>query len=97
MSRQQQAARRNKQAGNVAADAEDDIAAHAGTPADAEGLQSFASETVLAKLSAEWPGSRLADVWNSFAGVAPFTELKPVKKFTRRKAAVARIWARSNV
>jgi hypothetical protein len=33
------------------------------------------------------------DTWNSFAGVAPFDELKPVKKFTDRKTAVARIWA----
>ena len=32
------------------------------------------------------------DTWNSFAGVAPFDELKPVKKFTNRKAAVGRIW-----
>jgi hypothetical protein len=34
----------------------------------------------LAQLTGEWPASRLVDVWNSFAGVAPFTELKPVKK-----------------
>ena len=47
----------------------------------------------LAKLAAEWPGSRLAEIWKSFAGVAPFTELNPVKKFTDRKSAVARIWA----
>jgi hypothetical protein len=33
------------------------------------------------------------DTWNSFAGAAPFDELKPVKKFTSRKYAVARIWA----
>jgi hypothetical protein len=32
------------------------------------------------------------DTWNSFAGVAPFDDLKPVKKFTSRKSAVARIW-----
>jgi hypothetical protein len=32
------------------------------------------------------------DTRNSFAGVAPFDDLKPVKKFTDRKAAVARIW-----
>ncbi len=36
--------------------------------------------------------SRLIDTWNSFAGVAPFDDLKPVKKFTDRKAAVSRIW-----
>ena len=31
-------------------------------------------------------------MWNSFAGVAPFDDLKPVKKFTSRPIAVARIW-----
>jgi len=45
------------------------------------------------QLANEWPGARLAEIWNSFAGVAPFSELKPVKKFTDRKSAVARIWA----
>jgi hypothetical protein len=29
---------------------------------------------------------------NSFAGVVPFDDLKPVKKFTSRKAAIGRIW-----
>ena len=74
-------------------DSENNIAAHASVPTNLENAQSFASEKELAKLAAEWPGSRLVEVWNSFAGVAPFTELKPVKKFTDRKAAVARIWA----
>jgi hypothetical protein len=37
--------------------------------------------------------SRLLDVWNSFAGVAPFDDLKPVKKFQTREIAVNRIWA----
>jgi len=74
-------------------DSENNIAAHAEIPAGSENMQSFATERELAKLSAEWPGSRLVEVWNSFAGVAPFTGLKPVKKFTNRKAAVSRIWA----
>ena len=74
-------------------DSENNIAAHAGIPAGADNLQSFATEKELAKLTAEWPGTRLVDIWNSFAGVAPFDDLKPVKKFTNRKAAVARIWA----
>src|ERR1035437_7867519 len=38
------------------------------------------------------PRNRPVEIWNSFAGVAPFTALKPVKKFTDRKVAVARIW-----
>jgi hypothetical protein len=74
-------------------DAENNIAAHTAVPDNLENLQAFATEKELAKLAAEWPASRLVAIWNSFAGVAPFTELKPVKKFTDRKAAVARIWA----
>jgi hypothetical protein len=52
----------------------------------------FSSEKELTKLSAAWPIARFAEVWNSFAGVVPFGDLKPVKKFTDRKSAVARIW-----
>jgi hypothetical protein len=73
-------------------DSENNIAAHAAVPANLDNMQAFATEKELSKLSAEWPGSRLVDVWNSFAAVAPFTELKPVRKFTNRKAAVSRIW-----
>jgi Protein of unknown function (DUF3489) len=73
-------------------DTENNIAANEQVPAG-DNLQSFASEKELAKLSAEWPASRLAEIWNSFAGVAPFGELKPVKKFADRRGAVARIWA----
>ena len=57
-----------------------------------DGVLTFTSERELAKATAEWPLSRFAETWNSFAGVAPFADLKPVKKFTSRKAAVARIW-----
>ena len=73
-------------------DAENNITALAGLPAGADQSQSFSNAKELAKLTAEWPASRLVDTWNSFAGVAPFDDLKPVKKFTSRKAAVARIW-----
>lgn len=52
----------------------------------------FASEKDLAKLSAAWSIGRYVEVWNAFAGVVPFAELKPVKKFTDRKTATARIW-----
>ncbi len=52
----------------------------------------FGSPQELAKLVGSWPRTSPVEVWNSFAGVAPFTTLKPVKKFTDRKAAVARIW-----
>jgi hypothetical protein len=52
----------------------------------------FATEKELAKLTSQWPIGRFVDVWNAFAGVVPFDALKPVKKFTDRKAAVGRIW-----
>jgi hypothetical protein len=52
----------------------------------------FASEKELTKLTALWPISRHAELWNNFAGVVPFADLKPVKKFANRTAAVARIW-----
>jgi hypothetical protein len=52
----------------------------------------FSSEKELTKLSAAWPIARFAEVWNGFAGVVPFGDLKPIKKFTDRKTAIARIW-----
>src|ERR1035437_5944180 len=52
----------------------------------------FGSPQELAKLVGSWPRTRPVEIWNSFAGVAPFTALKPVKRFTDRKAAVTRIW-----
>ena len=52
----------------------------------------FASEKELAKLTSQWPIGRFVDVWNTFAGVVPFDSLKPVKQFTDRKTAGARIW-----
>jgi hypothetical protein len=58
-----------------------------------EGQEQFASEKELAKLAANWPTDRLVQIWNGFSGVAGFGgALKPVKKFTDRKSAVARIW-----
>jgi hypothetical protein len=52
----------------------------------------FGTAQELAKLAASWPARRPVEIWNSFAGVAPFTSLEPVKKFPNRKAAVADIW-----
>jgi hypothetical protein len=72
-------------------DSENNITACAEVPA-ADNLESFSTAKELAKLIAGWPISRLVETWNSFAGVAPFDDLKPVKKFTDRKVAVARIW-----
>jgi hypothetical protein len=74
-------------------DTHNNVAAHAAAPASTDNLQSFTSEKELAKLAADWPAARLVEFWNSFAGVTPFDDLKPVKKFTSRQAAVARIWS----
>ena len=52
----------------------------------------FSTEKELAKLTSQWPIGRFVETWNSFAGVPPFGDLKPVKKFTDRKTAVGRIW-----
>lgn len=56
------------------------------------GGRAFASEKELGQLAKEWPASRLVETWNSFAGTAGFDDLRPVRKFTDRKTAVARIW-----
>jgi len=56
------------------------------------GALAFTSQKDLANLAADWPINRLVEIWNSFAGVAPFDGLKPVKKFTDRSTAVTRIW-----
>jgi hypothetical protein len=47
----------------------------------------FRSAKELAKLAANWPGSRLLEIWNGLPGVSP------VRKFTSRQTAVNRIWA----
>ena len=54
--------------------------------------QSFTSHKEFAKLGSDWPLTRLVETWNRFAGVVPWDDLKPVKKFTSRDTAVRRIW-----
>jgi hypothetical protein len=75
-------------ANNIAVFASQDEA----TAAKINSAEYFGTARELNKLAGSWPANRLTEVWNSFAGVAPFGNLKPVKKFTDRKAAVARIW-----
>jgi hypothetical protein len=74
---------------NIAAFASQDEA----TAAPINNAEYFGSARELNKLAGSWPTNRLVEVWNSFAGVAPFDNLKPVKKFKDRKTAVTRIWA----
>ena len=46
----------------------------------------FQNEPELRKITADWPLTRLVEVWNKLPGV------KPVQKFTDRKTACGRIW-----
>jgi len=68
-------------------DNENNITAYRPGDAIPEGdAEHFASEKELGELAAQWPASRLVEVWNGIPGD------KPVKKFTSRKTAVTRIW-----
>ena len=71
-------------------DENDNIAAYKSTDearqSEAAGVFQFDSQAALAKVSADWPLSRFIEIWNSIPGQSP------VKKFTDRKSAVARIW-----
>jgi len=40
----------------------------------------------------KWSREKLEEIWNSFAGVVPFQELRRVKKFRNRPFAIQRIW-----
>jgi hypothetical protein len=53
---------------------------------NAKEMQVFGSEKEMVELASRLPMSRLVDMWNSIPGVTP------VKKFTDRKKAGARIW-----
>ena len=76
-----------------AIDAENTITTFPAAAQIPEGQEHFGTEKELAAASASWPADRLVQIWNSFAGVAGFgADLKPVKKFTDRKSAIARIW-----
>jgi hypothetical protein len=86
------AARRNRNMRLFAIDADHAITAFPAVENVPEGQEHFASEKDLAKLAANWPAERLIQIWNGFAGAVPFDDLKPVKKFTNRKTAVARVW-----
>ena len=75
-----------------AIDNDNTITAYLAGEAIPEDQARFSSEKELTKLAANWPAERLVEIWNGFAGVPPFGDLKPVKKFTDRKTAIARIW-----
>src|SRR2546425_697638 len=66
-------------------DSENNITAFASRQ-EGGGVESFSSQEELASLAANWPASRLVEVWNSIPGFVA------VKRFTDRQTAVARIW-----
>src|SRR6266849_10599934 len=68
-------------------DSENHIAAHgSASEVTDKSCEQFTSEKELAQLAAAWPGSRLVDIWNRIPG------LRPVKRFTSCRLAIARIW-----
>ncbi len=73
-------------------DADHNITAYRDGETLPQGQEHFTSEKELFKLASAWPSQRLVELWNNLAGVVPFDDLKPVRKFTDRKTAVARIW-----
>jgi hypothetical protein len=52
----------------------------------ADGMEVFATEKALAGLAANWPSTRLVEIWNSLPGETA------VKKFKDRATAINRIW-----
>ena len=68
-------------------DSENNIAAHSSaSEVTDKGSEQFSNEKELAQLADVWQGSRLVDIWNRIPG------LTPVKRFTNRAVATARIW-----
>jgi hypothetical protein len=68
-------------------DSENHTAAHgSASEITDKGSEPFTSEEELAQLAADWPGSRLVAIWNRIPGSTP------VKRFTNRAVATARIW-----
>jgi hypothetical protein len=68
-------------------DGDNKIAGHALGEAVPDGnIDGFTTESELGELAGSWPVARLVEIWNRIPGV------KPVRKFTSRKTAVARIW-----
>ena len=67
-------------------DAHNNITAHEGVVETAVGVAQFTSHEELEALGADWPTSRLLEVWNQLPGHTP------VKRFTDRPTAIRRIW-----
>jgi hypothetical protein len=71
-----------------------EVTAHRVRPkAIGEDAVAFTSLEELRAATKSWDGTALIRVWNGFAGVVPFDDLKPVKKFETRGKATERIWS----
>jgi Protein of unknown function (DUF3489) len=64
------------------------IATHSEGTDPVPSLARFATQQELDAVTADWPNSRLVDVWNQIPGNIA------VKKFTNRRTAIHRIWKR---
>ena len=51
-----------------------------------EGQTTFTTDTELATVTSHWPNGKFVEIWNQLPGVTP------IRKFTDRESAVARIW-----
>jgi hypothetical protein len=56
------------------------------TGPETEGWERFKTKDELQLAAEAWPADRLVEIWNGIPG------LKPIKKFTDRATAIARIW-----
>jgi hypothetical protein len=73
---------------NFTIDTENNITVHASAK-EAETVpnsERFSNEGALAKLAANWPATRMVEIWNSLPGETA------VRKFKDRATAVSRIW-----
>jgi len=73
-------------------DTDNNITALDAVPPAQEGLIAFSVRPQFERICNSMPIGRLVEIWNGFAGVPPFGDLKPVKKFENREKATRRIW-----
>jgi hypothetical protein len=52
----------------------------------------FSAKEELLRIGADWPGSKLVALWNSFAGIPGFADCKPVNKVRSNTDMLGRIW-----
>jgi hypothetical protein len=73
-------------------DSDLEVTARAAMPSNLGASIAFSSLDEFRSATKAWEGPALIKVWNNFAGIVPFDDLKPVKKFETRARATERIW-----